>query len=190
MQLPDSQSTPALYSQAERWHVSFSSEDMDVGYRFELRKLAYPKEISSGGALPLRFWFVNTGTAPCYEPVTAMLRLSGADKGCDTKLNIQALQGKTGDLVHNEIAKLPALPTGEYTVSLGLKIGEHPLALANALTASDGFYALGKVLVDQQNRDDLFHIWEDYYPEGYYPLEDPQAPNESGEEQQSGGDGK
>ena len=75
----DMASDGPIYEEARRWHAAFSNGNMDVGFNISLRKLAYLKEISSGGAFPLRFWFVNTGTAPCYLKLSLRLRLSRQD---------------------------------------------------------------------------------------------------------------
>ncbi|WP_099204078.1 DUF4832 domain-containing protein [Scatolibacter rhodanostii] len=188
LQMPKTAYTSETYTQAQKWHVSFSNVLMDTGYRLELRKLAYPKEVSSRGALPLRFWFVNTGTAPCYQTIRLKVRLSCDSNVYDISLKTENMSWSIGDIIYNEIVPLPEITVGEYTLSLGLWIEEHALQIANQLEFHHDFYMLGKILVDEQNRDDLFHIWDTYYPEGYYPLEDPQAPNESEQNQTFGGD--
>lgn len=188
LQLPPDSSKDFFLHEVKKWHIAFSNTSLEIGYKIELRKLAYPKEVSASGALPLRFWFVNTGTAPCYSSISVKLRISNDDEVHEIDLHTAGLFWKTGDIIYNEIARIPAIQSGEYNLSIALFIGKHNVKLANSLDYSDGFYALGKVIVDYQNRDDLFHIWDDYYPEGYYPLEDPQTPNETGQNQSSGGE--
>lgn len=160
----------------QRWHVSAANKSMGLGYNLSLRRLTYPKQVSSLGAMPLRFWFVNTGTSPYYDRAKLKVKLTRETKSWTIDLNINTDHWMLGDIVENKIALLPDLNTGHYEVSVGLFCLGRPVLLDIDAPVKDGFYQLGQVDVDTQNRDDLFHIWDTYYPEGYYPLEDPKAP--------------
>lgn len=180
IELPDEMAASVMENAAGFWHAALSNQEMDIGFNFSLRRLTYPKTVSAGGALPLRFWFVNTGTAPCYQKFQLKLKLSGDRQNYEIPLKAQTGQWEIGDIVHNEIVKLPETVLGRYQVSVGLFYENgNPVSLDITNSSTSGFYEVGTIEVDSQQRDDLFHIWETYYPEGYYPLEDPQAPNES-----------
>ena len=126
--------------------------------------------------MPLRFWFVNTGTSPCYDQLKLKVKLSIEKQQWIIDLAIKGSHWMLGEIVENKIAVLPDLKPGNYTVSIGLFSKNQPILLDIDASLQDGFYQVGQVDVDTQNRDELFHIWDTYYPEGYYPLEDPKAP--------------
>ncbi|MFV0241233.1 MAG: hypothetical protein ACK5H4_14495 [Lacrimispora sphenoides] len=161
-----------------RWHAGLSSRLMDVGYDFSIRRLTYPKKIASKGALPLRFWFVNGGSAPCYLDCSLRLRLEKGGEQQEFVLNIDKGAWKVGDITHNEIISLPILPLGEYGLSVGIFFAdESPMELDIQMEEKDGYYRLGTVEVCIDTAVDLAHAWDDFYPDGYYPLEDPQLPD-------------
>jgi len=84
-----------------------------------------------------------------------------------------------GDITHNEVLQLPDIESGVYTISIGLFLLDNtPIQLNNENTPLNGFYQIGTVCIDDKKRNELFNIWDTYYPEGYYPLEDPQVPEE------------
>ncbi len=180
IEFPDEKPEPILDKRARFWHVALSNQNLDTGFNFSLRRLTYPKTVTNCGALPLRFWFVNTGTAPCYQKIHLNLLMSRDHLRFEIPLRAETETWNIGDIVHNEIVKLPEMPLGQYQVSVGLfyENGD-PVSLDIANHKMSGFYEVGTVGVDSQPRDDLFYIWDTYYPEGYYPLEDPQAPSGS-----------
>ncbi|SHL73579.1 protein of unknown function [Anaerocolumna jejuensis DSM 15929] len=161
-----------------RWHAGLSSCPMDIGYDFTIRRLTYPKKVASKGALPLRFWLVNKGSAPCYLDYSLRLRLEREGEQREFVLNIDKGTWKVGDITHNEIISLPVLPLGEYYLSVGIFFSdESPMELDIRMEEKDGYYRLGTVEVCKDTPVDLAHAWDDFYPEGYYPLEDPQLPD-------------
>ncbi|SET63052.1 hypothetical protein [Lacrimispora sphenoides] len=161
-----------------RWHAGLSNRFMDVGYDFSIRRLTYPKKIASKGALPLRFWFVNGGSAPCYLDYSLRLRLEKGGEQQEFVLNIDKGAWKVGDNTHNEIISLPILPLGEYGLSVGIFFAdESPMELDIRMEEKDGYYRLGTVEVCKDTAVDLARAWDDFYPDGYYPLEDPQLPD-------------
>lgn len=164
--------------EAFRWHAGLSNRSMDLGYRIELRRLTYPKSVTSQGMLPLRFWYVNSGTAPCYQDFGMKIRLQREDKTFILPIQINSKKWLPGDITHNELVKLPELDNGVYSLSIGLFFHDDtPIKLSIEGDCEDGFYTMGHIDVDEVNRDEFHHIWDGYYPEGYYPLEDPKEPN-------------
>ena len=160
-----------------RWHASLCDKDLDLGYCLTLRRATYPGKVSCGGAFPVRFWFVNTGSAPCYRDFTLKLRLKKEDCEEILPLSIRKENWKTGDIVHNEIVPLSITRPGTYTVWAGAFFGDgSPLKLCIQNREENGFYELGTVEADLLSRPELFTAWDSFYPDGYYPLEDPKAP--------------
>ncbi len=163
--------------EAIRWHASTCGNLPGFGSRVELRKMAYPSAVTSGGAWPVRLWWVSSGTAPCYGSHRIDLRLASEALSADLALGADINRFIEGDHTCNVVLRLPELPAGTYTV--GIRAAGYRLSMADAGLGppdSDGFIPVGTLLLDQQPREDLFQIWDDYYPEGYYPLEDPEVP--------------
>jgi hypothetical protein len=227
-----------------RWHAGFANRPMNLGYNFTLRRLTYPKIIAGKGALPVRFWFVNTGSAPSYKKLQLKLKLEFRQElpyASQQELSYELLQDnqyepehensnepeqehpydleqinsyilqqensyvtqqrtpseaertdytfplhidhnawKVGDITHNEILPLPEMKNGIYLLSVGMFLPDgSPIHLDLRAKEEQGYYELGKIEVTNSLSDDLLHAWDDFYPEGYYPLEDPQVPNEA-----------
>ncbi|MBP1756315.1 MAG: hypothetical protein H6Q59_2713, partial [Firmicutes bacterium] len=140
----------------------------------------YPKKIIGNGALPIRFWFVNTGSAPCYKEFQLKIRLESKSAHYEFLLHIDQSSWKIDDITHNEILPLPELQEGSYLLSIGMFFSDGtPIHLDVKANENLGYYELGTIEVDNCMTDDLLHAWDDFYPEGYYPLEDPKAPNET-----------
>ncbi len=170
-----------------RWHGGLSNILLDLGYNLTLRRVTYPEVVSKKGALPLRLWFVNMGTAKIYQPFTIKLRIKpqglpqthGKDTSYELTLGGSTESWSVGDITHNEILQLPDMEVGIYTISIGLFLLDNtPIQLNNENIPVNGFCEIGTVCIDNKKRDELFNIWDTYYPEGYYPLEDPQVPEE------------
>lgn len=169
--------------QLRDWHVRACNQPAGLGLDLRLRRLACPRALSSSGALPLRLWLANMGAAPVYGAHRVLLRLSGEAGSAELTLGApMELLRKVGDIVYNEIVRLPALPAGDYTLLLGFA-GPNGgfLALNTDAPARDGLYALGEIRLDSTPRPELFTLWDSWYPDGYYPLEDPAQPGEFGD---------
>jgi len=172
---------PNVRREALRWHASLANADAGcaLGARLSLRRMTYPETVSSGGSFPLRLWFVNAGSARVYREFGLWLRLRKDDASYDIPVRADTDSWLTGDLVHNEMLRLPDLSPGMYTVSLGTLFRDGtPLKLNIYGQGEDGFYAAGAVTVERTSADPLLNIWDSYYPEGYYPLEDPKVPEQ------------
>lgn len=177
LQLADSDCGLALERDAHRWHASLANAKLGLGCRLELRRMTYPETVSSGGSLPVRLWLVNSGSVKMYRPSVLKLRLRRGDDVWELPIAADTRAWLTGDIVHNEALTLPALPAGAYRVSLGLFDGESsPVPLHIEGLGEDGYFEAGTMEIEE-SVDRLLNIWDFYYPEGYYPLEDPQVPD-------------
>ncbi len=167
--------------QALQWHAGFSNKELDLGFHIALRKLTYPENVSSKGVLPVRFWFVNNGSAPCYGSLCINLQLVREDKIYVIPVPNSPVGWPVGDIIHNEKIPLPSLEEGIYSLAVGL-FHKHnvPVGMGIDQKSTDGFYKMGDIRIDHVNRDYINNIWEHYYPEGYYPLEDPGEPEGNG----------
>lgn len=168
---------PNSRRESHRWHASLSNLEIELGYDLTLRRLTYPENVSSGGSLPLRFWFVNTGTSRNYREFRLWVKLVQGDVSYEIPIHAATESWLTGDLVHNEIIQLPDMPPGNYTLSFGLFFEDRTFINLNIQSnVQDGYYEAGTVNVEITSEDPLLNIWDTYYPEGYYPLEDPKLP--------------
>src|SRR5256885_15936892 len=80
-----------ILEQALRWHVSsvniksapipsewksqFESFQKNMGYRFILRRLEYPKTAHAGSMMPIHMWWLHAGGAPIYREFSLAVEL-------------------------------------------------------------------------------------------------------------------
>lgn len=167
---------PHVKRQSLQWHAAFSNRELDLGFSIALRRLTYPEEVSGGGALPIRFWFVNSGSSPCYHKLSIQLKLSQEDNTFVISLLNSPSHWHVGDIIHNEMVQLKGLSAGIYSLSVGVFYDDVPVYMGMNQRNENGFYTMGEIKVDQKDGDSLKNVWDHYYPEGYYPLEDPGSP--------------
>ena len=163
---------------AENWHAAaVSGADVPAGWRIALRRLIYPKAVSSGGYAPMRFWWTNRGPSFCHEETQVRLRIEKDGRYTPLALADAPQKIHLADRVHNEIVRIPAAPSGVYRLEYGLftRQGE-ALALAHEGQTADGYYYADMMTVDDMPRPEFETIWDDYFEDGYYPLEDPKQP--------------
>lgn len=174
--LPEGGAAYAKY--AEGWHAqAVENADANAGWCIALRRLMAPKAITAGGFAPLRFWWTNRGPAYCHEATQVRLRLAGEGTAAEMALSDRQEFIQLADRVHNEIVRVPQIRPGTYRLEFGVFTLEgRPLLLAHDAATADGYYCAGEITVDDVPRPEFEHIWDDYFPDGYYPLEDPKVP--------------
>lgn len=158
------------------WHVRFATSVESCGPCISFRRVAYPKQLNSAGAFPVRLWLQNVGTSAEYSTLRIRLAVKTDSGLYPIKLQHKCGIFKQGDITYNEIATLPVLAKGEYTLMCAVVAGTTPLTLANDERCENGFYCFGKLVIVENNNNLSYNVWDDYYPEGYYPLEDPKLP--------------
>ncbi|SDR96252.1 protein of unknown function [Paenibacillaceae bacterium GAS479] len=177
LHVTDDDCGPHIRREAYRWHASHANLSAGLGYNLALRRLTYPETVSSNGSLPLRFWFVNTGISKIYDDFSLWVKVVKGDSAHEFPLQAATDSWLTGDFVHNEIIQLPVMQPGEYTLSFALFFKDRThLHLNIRANEQAGYYEAGTVKVEVTTVDPLLNIWDSYYPEGYYPLEDPKVP--------------
>jgi len=178
LHVEDPAAGPAVAREALRWHASLSNVDMGLGSRLALRRMTYAASAASGGSLPLRLWFDESGSARRYRQLELRLRLSGEGAVYELSVHADTQAWLTGDLVHNEMLQLPEAVPGDYAVALGAFTEDgSPVRLSIEGQGDDGFYEAGTLRIEGLGQDPHRGIWDTYYPEGYYPLEDPKLPD-------------
>lgn len=178
LHVEDPSAGPAVTREALRWHAGLSNVDMGLGSRLALRRMTYAAAAASGGCLPLRLWFDESGSARRYRELALRLRLSRDGVAYEIPLHADTQAWLTGDLVHNEMLQLPEATPGDYAVALGAFAGDgSPVRLSIEGQGDDGYYEAGMLRIEGPGLDPHLGIWDTYYPEGYYPLEDPKLPD-------------
>jgi hypothetical protein len=170
---------PHTRREAYRWHAGLSNLNIGLGYHLTLRRLTYPETVYSRGSLPLRLWFVNAGSCRIYREFQLWVQLKQKEVSYEYPLHAATHSWLTGDLVHNEMILLKDMLPGKYTLNLALYFEDRsyiPLHIQNP--QQDGYYEAGTIQVEISAEDPLKNIWDTYYPEGYYPLEDPVVPEQ------------
>ena len=161
---------------ARRWHISAADVALPYGGWMTLRRMMFPKGLTTGGLMPLRLWWQNIGTAPIYEKVQLQLELRCDGNRYEIEASGMLEHPGVGDSTMNLLAKLPQVPYGTYELWIGLKAGEKFLPLAMEAQEDKGMYHVGQVTLDDVSRPYLATMWEEQYADGYYPLEDPAQP--------------
>ena len=165
----DSLDVEYLFAEALKWHISsFNAKSSSVpeewmpmvndwlrkmGYRFVLRKFAYPSMVSPYGQLPFSSWWVNKGVAPCYRDFQLALRLKNENRALVLVTGADIRTWLPGDAVCDDKVYLPLdLAEGEYDLQLGIvdrQNREPAVRLAVEGRAPDGWYTLGRITVKE-----------------------------------------
>lgn len=161
-----------------QWHAAaVEGIDAPAGWRIALRRLTYPKALSSGGFAPMRFWWVNRGPSYCHENVEVRLRLERDGEYTPILLHDRTSCFHLADRAYNEIVRLPEVVPGRYQLQFGVFAADGTaLTLANDGRTDDGYYPADVMNIDDMPRPELETVWDGFYPDGYYPLEDPKEP--------------
>jgi len=160
---------------ARRWHCSGANVMALLGPQMTLRRMMFPRDLTSGGIMPLRMWWQNIGTAPVYEEVRVRLVLQNEKEQYAVTVP-GAMQPGLGDTTFNTTALLSQVPCGTYGLWVGLETAGGSLPLAMDSPTEKGLYRIGEITLDDVVRPYLRTMWEDQYADGYYPLEDPAQP--------------
>ncbi|WP_263418108.1 DUF4832 domain-containing protein [Terriglobus albidus] len=157
-----------IAAQAEKWHVStFNNKSSAVpeewwpqvnewlrhmGYRFALRRFAYPSRIGSDRTLKYESWWENKGNAPVYRPYRAALQLTDGRGTWVIPLPADVRSWLPGDIVQNGTVTLPqGIPSGEYRLAIALidPIEPQPrIHLAVEGENSNGWFPLGSLFLE------------------------------------------
>lgn len=160
---------------ARRWHSSGADCMAPLGAQMTLRRMMFPRDLTSGGIMPLRMWWQNIGTAPVYREVRVRLVLGNGKEQFAVSVP-GMMQPGLGDTTFNTTALLPQVPCGTYSLWVGLETDKGNLPLAMYAPTENGLHNIGEITLDDVPRPYLSDMWETQYADGYYPLEDPAQP--------------
>jgi len=156
-----------ILEQALRWHVSsvnikssaippqwkqqFDNFEKQMGYRFILRRLEYPREVRPGGMMPVHMWFLNAGVAPVYRKYILAVELSSSNGESVIKTPADVRTWLPGDAVFDGTLYVPqTLKPGDYHFRVGLldpRTGLPAIKLAIEGRQPDGWYDLGAIQI-------------------------------------------
>jgi hypothetical protein len=154
-----------IVEQAIKWHVSsFNNKSSAVpeawwpevnewlrhmGYRFVLRRFAFPSEIDPSRRFTYESWWENKGNAPVYKAYTVTLRFTDRAGSWTVPLDDDPRRWLPGDIVHSGDVYLPReMEAGDYQIAIALTdpITRQPqIHLAVEGERADGWFPLGAV---------------------------------------------
>jgi uncharacterized protein DUF4832 len=130
------------------WKSAFDQFQKKMGYRFELRRIEYPKNIRSGGAMDLKMWWVNSGVAPVYDPYILALQFHSNSNDFVVEVPADVRQWLPGDALVEEAVPLPAIADGDYQMRVGLldpRTHKPAIKLGIEGRTQDGWYDIGTI---------------------------------------------
>lgn len=157
-----------IIDESLKWHISsFNAKSSAVptewwpqvnrwlkkmGYRFVLRKFAYPTVVKSGDQLAFTSWWDNKGMAPCYRKFPLALRLKNGQRSEVFVTDADITTWLPGDSLFDSSVSVPSrLPAGDYDLELGLvdpRSQVPKIKLAIEGRGEDGWYRLGTIKVE------------------------------------------
>jgi hypothetical protein len=157
-----------ILDQALRWHVTsvnikssaippewkglFDEFQKQIGYRFVLRRLEYPKAVRAGQMMPIQMWWLNAGVAPAYRKYKLAVGIHSNQGGAVLDTPEDVRKWLPGDTVYDGTIYVPRdLKPGAYRLRIGLldpRTGEPAIRLAIQGRQPDGWYDLGEITVE------------------------------------------
>ena len=121
-----------------------------MGYHFTVNRIAYPDVAAAGDLITVKLDVENTGVAPCYKKLRAVLRLVGDGRSYEFPQSCDVrgwLPGLHGEMLRAELAE--DMPSGEYELELGL-LSDHAEVVYLATNAErDGsYYKFAKIVIE------------------------------------------
>jgi hypothetical protein len=130
------------------WKAAFDEFQKQIGYRFVLKKLEYPSQVSPGAMAQINMWWFNAGVAPVYRNYVLGLAIGDAV----VPLEADVRQWLPGDSVYENTVPIPRdLKPGKYRLRVALldpRTRMPAIRLAIVGRQDDGWYDMGEVSVE------------------------------------------
>jgi hypothetical protein len=130
------------------WKPAFDEFQKQIGYRFVLKKLDYPSQVSRGAMAPVNMWWFNAGVAPVYRNYVLALAIGDAV----VPLNADIRQWLPGDSIYENTVPVPReLKPGKYRMRVALldpDTRKPAIRLAIEGRQVDGWYDVGEINVE------------------------------------------
>lgn len=156
-----------IFDQTLKWHISsFNAKSSPVppewqplvndwlkkmGYRFVLRRFAYPQTVTVNSKLSFESWWENKGVAPCYQQFPLAIRLKNKKDDVTWLTSADIRKWLPGDNVYNDAVFIPKdLKPGEYDIQIALVdplTNKPEVLLAIEGKDAEGWYTLGGIQV-------------------------------------------
>lgn len=134
-----------------QWEAQFEDFERHMGYRFILRRLEYPTQVTPGSMMPMHMWWFNAGVAPIYRNYVLALQLWSDHQQAVIHVPADVTRWLPGDSVVDESLYVPpGLTPGTYHVRIGLldpRTGKPAVRLAIQGRQPEGWYDLGLLQV-------------------------------------------
>lgn len=157
-----------IFDQTLKWHISsFNAKSSPVppeweplvndwlkkmGYRFVLRKFAYPETVKRNARLPFESWWENKGVAPCYKKWPLAIKLKSEKDSVIFLTDADIRHWLPGDNLYDNSVFIPVNFTpGYYDLQLALvdpSTRKPRILLAIEGKNKDGWYDLGKIKIE------------------------------------------
>ncbi len=161
----DKETVEYIFDQALKWHIStFNAKSSPVpreweplvnewlkkmGYRFVLRKFAYPEAVAPHGQIHISMWWENKGVAPAYKKYTLAVRIKNDIRSEIFATGADVRTWLPGDIIYEDKLYLPHdMPEGEYELAVAIvdPVSYKPkIKLAIKGMENDGWYTMGKI---------------------------------------------
>jgi len=129
------------------WKTAFDEFQKQIGYRFVLKRLEYPSEVTRGSMAAVNMWWFNAGVAPVYRAYTLALAVGDAV----IPLEADVRGWLPGDAVYESTIAVPReLAPGRYPLRVALldPVTRRPaIQLAIAGRQASGWYDVGEIVV-------------------------------------------
>lgn len=144
----------------EDWQPAVDEWLKKMGYRFVLRRFSYPETVAPGEKLAFTSWWENKGVAPIYRKYPLALRLRGSTGSTVLLTDADIREWMPGDNLYDGAVFVPwQMAEGDYELELALieppRVSEtapQPVVdLAIEGRTGDGWYSLGRILVEKRN---------------------------------------
>jgi hypothetical protein len=156
-----------IIDQSLKWHISsFNAKSSPVpeewkshvdrwlksmGYRYVLRKFAYPAKIKSGESMAFTSWWENKGVAPCYHKFPLAILLADSDHQEILLTDADIRNWLPGDNLYDGSLRIPdTVESGNYELLIGIldRSGKYPkVKLAIEGRNPGGWYPMGFIEV-------------------------------------------
>lgn len=155
-----------IFDQALKWHISsFNAKSSPVpeewkdlvdewlkkmGYRFALRQISFPRQVSKNEKIEFFSWWENKGVAPCYKDFIPAFRFrSEKNEAIVVIPDFNLKQWLPGDVIFDDTFFIPRdLPEGSYNLEIALvdRFRHQPqVRLAIEGRTDDDWYSLGTI---------------------------------------------
>jgi hypothetical protein len=132
----------------EEWKPAFEEFQKKIGYRFALRRLVYPRRVKAGAVMAVSMLWNNEGVAPVYREYRVAIQIGGSV----TPVPVDVRKWMPGDwLYEGNLYLEDSVKPGTYDFRVAMldpRTGKPAVRLAIEGAQPDGWYALGKIVVE------------------------------------------